>query len=86
MKTVGIIGGMSWESTSTYYRRLNQLVNERLGGLHSAELLLASVDFAPIEKCKVRANGTQPRRLLSVKPDNLNCGSRVYCYSDEYNA
>lgn len=40
MKTVGIIGGMSWESTSTYYRRLNQLVNERLGGLHSAELLL----------------------------------------------
>lgn len=49
MKTVGLIGGMSWESTQTYYRLLNQAVRERLGGLHSAKLILFSVDFADIE-------------------------------------
>lgn len=48
MKTLGILGGMSWESTQVYYRLLNQGVAARLGGLHSAELRLASVDFAPI--------------------------------------
>ena len=49
MKKLGIIGGMSWESTQTYYQHLNQGVNARLGGLHSAELLLHSFDFARIE-------------------------------------
>lgn len=49
MKTIGIIGGMSWESTVPYYRRINQLVQARLGGLHSARLVLVSVDFARIE-------------------------------------
>jgi len=48
MRTLGILGGMSWESTQVYYRLLNQGVAARLGGLHSAELRLASVDFAPI--------------------------------------
>lgn len=48
MKRIGIIGGMSWESTATYFRLLNLGVRERLGGLHSARLLLATVDFAPI--------------------------------------
>lgn len=49
MKTIGIIGGMSWESTVPYYQRINQLVQARLGGLHSARLVLVSVDFAQIE-------------------------------------
>ena len=49
MKTIGLIGGMSWESTAHYYRVLNEDVARRLGGLHSAELILHSVDFAPIE-------------------------------------
>ena len=48
MKTIGVLGGMSAESTAVYYRELNRLVRERLGGLHSAELLIRSVDFAPI--------------------------------------
>jgi aspartate racemase len=48
MKTLGILGGMSWESTAIYYRLLNQGVAQRLGGLHSARLLLHSVDFAPM--------------------------------------
>ena len=45
MKTIGLIGGMSWESTAVYYRLLNEIVRARLGGLHSAELLLWSFDF-----------------------------------------
>lgn len=48
MKTIGVLGGMSWESTAHYYRVLNEAVRERAGGLHSAEILLHSVDFAPI--------------------------------------
>ncbi|WEJ58766.1 aspartate/glutamate racemase family protein [Devosia sp. FJ2-5-3] len=48
MKTIGLIGGMSWESTAHYYRVLNQETARRLGGLHSAPLLIHSVDFAPI--------------------------------------
>lgn len=49
MKTIGLLGGMSWESTSTYYRLLNEGVKAQLGGLHSARLCLYSVDFAEIE-------------------------------------
>lgn len=48
LKTLGLIGGMSWESTAIYYRLLNEIVRERLGGLHSAKLLLWSFDFAEI--------------------------------------
>lgn len=50
MKTIGMIGGMSWESTLGYYREINQGIKARLGGLHSAKILLNSVDFDPIEK------------------------------------
>jgi aspartate racemase len=49
MKTIGLIGGMSWESSQTYYRLINQKVRDELGGLHSAKLVLYSVDFAEIE-------------------------------------
>lgn len=48
-RTIGIIGGMSWESTQTYYQLINQGVKRELGGLHSADLLIHSLDFAPIE-------------------------------------
>jgi aspartate racemase len=50
MRTLGLIGGISWESTAHYYQRINQLVAERLGGLHSAKLLMYSVDFDEIQK------------------------------------
>ena len=49
MRTIGILGGMSWESTLPYYRLMNEAVRERLGGLHSAPILLDSLDFAPVE-------------------------------------
>ncbi|HEX5262592.1 MAG TPA: aspartate/glutamate racemase family protein [Phenylobacterium sp.] len=54
MKTLGLIGGMSAESTAVYYQTLNRLVRERLGGLHSAELVLWSVDFAPIAELQAK--------------------------------
>ncbi|TSA10808.1 MAG: aspartate/glutamate racemase family protein [Comamonadaceae bacterium] len=50
MKTIGLLGGMSWESTIPYYRVINQRVKERLGGLHSAKVILYSVDFHDIER------------------------------------
>lgn len=50
MRTIGLLGGMSWESTVPYYRHINELVRARLGGLHSAELVLYSVDFHEIER------------------------------------
>jgi len=49
-KTIGLLGGMSWESTATYYRELNEGIKARLGGLHSAKICLVSVDFAEIER------------------------------------
>ncbi len=50
MKTIGLLGGMSWESTESYYRLINETVKQKLGGLHSAKIILHSVDFAEIEK------------------------------------
>ncbi|TQL68079.1 aspartate racemase [Nocardioides albertanoniae] len=50
MRRIGVLGGMSWESTAEYYRLLNEIAAERLGGLHSADLLVRSVDFADIEE------------------------------------
>ena len=56
MKTIGVIGGMSWQSTRTYYDLLNEMVAERLGGLHSAEILMRSVDFAGLEAAMQRGD------------------------------
>lgn len=50
MKTIGLLGGMSWESTSQYYRLLNTAINHKLGGLHSARIVMISLDFEPVEK------------------------------------
>lgn len=50
MKTIGLLGGMSWESTLSYYRAINEGIKRTLGGLHSAKIVLYSVDFEPIEK------------------------------------
>ena len=59
MRTLGLIGGMSWESTQSYYALINQGVRASLGGLHSAEIILHSVDFGPIEA--MQANGEWKR-------------------------
>ncbi|BDZ46875.1 aspartate/glutamate racemase family protein [Naasia aerilata] len=65
MKTIGLIGGMSWESSSEYYRLLNELTRERLGGLSSAECILYSVDFAEIEAMQADGRWEDAGRRLA---------------------
>ena len=65
MKTIGLVGGMSWESTVTYYKIINECVKERLGGLHSAKILLYSVDFAEIERCQAAGEWDKSAHILS---------------------
>ncbi|MFZ5718145.1 MAG: aspartate/glutamate racemase family protein [Pseudomonadota bacterium] len=65
MKTIGVLGGMSAESTALYYRELNRLVRERLGGLHSAELLIRSVDFAPIAELQAADRWDETGAILA---------------------
>ncbi|MBW2341840.1 MAG: aspartate/glutamate racemase family protein [Deltaproteobacteria bacterium] len=64
MKIIGLIGGMSWESSSEYYRIINQMVKERLGGLHSAQCLLYSVDFQEIEELQHQDEWEELTRLM----------------------
>ncbi|WP_300453919.1 aspartate/glutamate racemase family protein [Accumulibacter sp.] len=71
MKTIGLLGGMSWESTVPYYRRINERVRQRLGGLHSARLLLYSVDFAEIERLQREARWCEAGTLLAVAARSL---------------
>lgn len=65
MKTIGILGGMSWESTQTYYRGLNEGVRDRLGGYHSAPICLISVDFAEIEALQRAGDWNAAGRYLA---------------------
>jgi aspartate racemase len=65
MKRIGLIGGMSWESSAHYYRLVNELVRDRLGGLHSAECLMFSVDFAEVEAMQVSGRWDDAARLLT---------------------
>ena len=65
VRTIGLLGGMSWESSSEYYRLLNQAVRDRLGGLHSAECVMWSVDFAPIEALQRAGDWDAAARLLA---------------------
>ena len=64
MKTIGMLGGMSWESTQSYYRSINEGIKARLGGLHSAKIALYSVDFAEIESLQHRGEWEQTAEIL----------------------
>lgn len=65
MKTIGLLGGMSWESTIPYYRLINEGVKQRLGGLHSAKILLHSVDFHEIEQCQSQGDWQRAGEMLA---------------------
>ncbi|MDG4862177.1 aspartate/glutamate racemase family protein [Streptomyces sp. T-3] len=66
MKTIGLIGGMSWESSAEYYRLVNELVRDRLGGLHSARVVLHSLDFAEIEQLQVAGEWERAGEILAA--------------------
>ena len=70
-RTLGIIGGMSWESTESYYRLINEGIKARLGNLHSADLLIHSVDFAPIEALQAKGAWDEMGKVLA------NSGKRL---------
>lgn len=65
MKTIGLLGGMSWESTTDYYRMINEGVKHALGGLHSAEIVMYSVDFEPIEQLQHAGDWNRTAQILS---------------------
>lgn len=74
MKTPGLIGGMSWESTIPYYRVINETVKRALGGLHSAKLLLASIDFAELEALQRAGDWDAAGRLMAAAARSLRAG------------
>jgi aspartate racemase len=74
MKRIGLIGGMSWESSAEYYRLINELVRERLGGLHSAECLMFSVNFAEVERMQVEGRWEDAGRMLADAARVLEAG------------
>ncbi len=74
MKTMGLLGGMSWQSTNTYYALLNQGIGAALGGLHSARLLLNSVDFDEIEKLQHAGQWAQMGELLAAAAQRVEAG------------
>ncbi|MBL0628769.1 aspartate/glutamate racemase family protein [Aeromonas jandaei] len=74
MKCIGLLGGMSWESTVSYYQALNRGVRAKLGGLHSARVLLNSVDFAEIERLQHACDWPATARLLAAEARKLRDG------------
>ena len=74
MKCIGLLGGMSWESTVSYYQALNRGVRAQLGGLHSARVLLNSVDFAAIERLQHAGDWPATARLLAAEARKLQDG------------
>jgi aspartate racemase len=74
MKRIGLLGGMSWESSAEYYRFVNEAVRKRLGGLHSADCLLRSVDFAVVEELQRTGRWNEAGELLTAEAQALVAG------------
>lgn len=74
MKTIGLIGGMSWESSAEYYRIINQLIKTKLGELHSAKIIMYSVDFAEIEKYQSDGEWEKAGEILAHAAKSLENG------------
>lgn len=75
MKTIGLIGGMSWESSALYYRLINEETKRRLGGHHNAPSLMATVDFADVERLQHEGDWGQLATLLAESAQNLERGA-----------
>lgn len=74
MKTIGLLGGMSWESSQEYYRIINEMVKTRLGGLHSADCLMYSFDFAEIEALQMAGDWDEATRRMIAGTQRLVSG------------
>lgn len=71
MRRIGLLGGMSWESSALYYRVVNEAVRERLGGYHSADVVMVSVDFADVERLQVAGEWETAGALLAARAADL---------------
>ncbi len=78
MKTIGLIGGMSWESTVEYYKIINNVIKEKLGGFHSAKCVLYSVDFEEIEKYQSNGQWDESARVLTEAAKSLERAGADY--------
>jgi len=78
MKTIGLIGGMSWESSLEYYRIINQEVKKKLGGLHSAKSLMFSVDFDEIEKLQHLGNWSEATKIMVDAAKRIERGGAAF--------
>ena len=92
MKTIGLIGGMSWPSTITYYRIINEKMNERLGGAHSARIILYSVEFSEIAECQKNGRWDKCAEILGDAAEKLEaagagmiliCANTMHKVADE---
>lgn len=95
MLTIGLLGGMSWESSIEYYRLVNELVRDRSGGLHSAQCVLYSVDFAPIEAMQADGRWDDAARVLATAAEAVEaagadvlvlCTNTMHKVADEVQA
>jgi aspartate racemase len=95
MRTVGLLGGMSAESTTLYYQAMNRLVRERLGGLHSAQLVMWSVDFAPIAQMQADGDWVEAGMILAEAARRLEgagaeailiCANTMHMVADQVQA
>ena len=95
MKTIGLIGGLSWESSIEYYRIINQEVQRRLGGVHSAQCLMFSFDFGEIEALQADGDWTAATRRMILAAQNLEksgadclviCSNTMHRMADEVGA
>jgi len=74
MKTIGMLGGMSWESTASYYRAINKGIKKQLGGLHSAKICLYSVNFADIERLQHHGEWDKTAKILAAAAQSVEAG------------
>lgn len=74
MKTIGMLGGMSWESTASYYKAINEGIKQELGGLHSAKISMYSVDFDEIEKLQHQGDWAATAEILSSAARSIEAG------------
>jgi len=95
MRTIGLVGGMTWHSTADYYRLINEGIHERLGGSHSAEMVLLSVDFDPIEALQDRGDWAAMGQLMAAAARRLEeagaaglviCANTMHRLADEVTA
>jgi len=83
MKKIGLLGGMSWESSANYYKIINEEIKKQLGGLHSAKVVLSSVDFEPIEQLQHKGNWDGTAKILATEAKAIEDAGADFLLTDQ---